>query len=314
MANSPRLELLRRRTFGEIVGDTFAFIRLNLAVILKTHFLISLPIILVTAAIFLLLFRDYFTLLRTIEHGPFIDTTHEQDVWITRLVMGTFSLLAITPISINTFAVVACYQRSSTGVVTFEEVWQVVRRKYLLVFLAKIIIAFIVILSGIFLLVPTFMFYTFFLCVELLIIQHNFSPFKAIGHSTNIMSKYFWMPLLVNLLFLLVFSLLTGFGFQNIFGGNGIMELPIYLLDSVTNYTTTVRDENGVMTIVFLSLRTFNLIAGYILYTIPTVASAILYYSIREKLSQANIMDRIRNIGLEKKKKVNEFQLADEEY
>ena len=74
-----RIELLRKRGFGELVGDTFAFIRLNLAVILKVHFLFSLPVIIVTAGVFLLLFRDHFSLLHTIDSGPFEDSIAFRD-------------------------------------------------------------------------------------------------------------------------------------------------------------------------------------------------------------------------------------------
>ena len=71
MENSKQLNLLKARNFGEKISDAFSLIRINLGVMLKAQFLISLPIIIVTAALFVLVFRDYFSLLSSIESGPF---------------------------------------------------------------------------------------------------------------------------------------------------------------------------------------------------------------------------------------------------
>ncbi len=140
------------------------------------------------------------------------------------------------------------------------------------------------------------------MCVELLIIQHNFGIFKAIGRSAGIMSRFFWMPFLFNLVFLGVYLLFVG-----------LMQLPVMVLEEVTNLTTGRIDPDSFWSIAAMSLRTFNTILGYITYTIPSVGMGVMYFSLREKASQASIMDRIRSIGMEKTKK-NEFSLGDEQY
>jgi hypothetical protein len=298
-----RIELLRKRTLGEVVGDTFTFIRLNLAVIFKVHFLLSLPIIIVTAGIFLVLFRDYFSLLRTIESGPFVDSIAFRDDVTTRTVSMLFSFMALLPISTNTFLIVDRYYHSKTGKVTFEEVLAVAKKKYLPVFVAKLVMAPIIFFTGLILVLPGIAFYTLFLCVELLIIQHHYGIFKAIGRSSGIMSRYFWNPFLYSILFLSIYTLFTS-----------MIELPVGLLEQATNLTTGSVDIDSPLTIVALSLRAFNTIAGFMLYTIPTVALALIYYSIREASSQATIMERIRAIGTEKQKQKKEYKLGDEQY
>ncbi len=189
-----RIELLRKRSFGEVVGDTFAFIRLNLAVILKVHFLFSLPVILVTAGIFLLLFRDHFSLLHTIDSGPFEDSIAFRDDFTNSAVSIFFSMMAMIPVSTTTFLIVDRYYHSPTGKVTFEDVVAIAKRKYLLVLAAKLVIAPIIFFTSLILVLPGLAFFTLFMCVELLIIQHNYGIFKAIGKSSNIMTKFFWSP------------------------------------------------------------------------------------------------------------------------
>ena len=292
MSTTESIVLLRRRSFGEVVGDTFAFIRLNLAVILKVHFLLSLPIIIVTAAIFVLLFRDHFSLIRTLSSGVFVDSIAFRDDMSNFAVSRLFSMFAMMPVSVNTFLIIDRYSKSATGKVTFEEVTALAWRKYLPVMIAKLLIAPIIFFTGMFLILPGIAFFTLFMCVELLIIQHNFGIFKAIGRSAGIMSRFFWMPFLFNLVFLGVYLLFVG-----------LMQLPVMVLEEVTNLTTGRIDPDSFWSIAAMSLRTFNTILGYITYTIPTVGMGVMYFSLREKASQASIMDRIRSIGMEKTKK-----------
>ncbi len=302
MINTEKLELLHRRNFGEVVGDAFTFIRLNLGLILKVHFLLSLPMIIVTAAIFVLLFRDHFSLVGTLSSGVFNDSIAFKDDFTNFAVAQLFSMLAVMPVSINTFLIVDRYTRSETGIVTFEEVAKLARQKYLPVMAAKLIIAPIIFFTSFMLVLPGIAFFTLFLCVELLIIQHNFGIFKAIGRSTTIMSRFFWMPFLFNLVFVLVYFIFIG-----------LMQLPVMALEKATDLTTGRIDPSSIWSIAAMTLRTFNTVLSYIIYTIPTAAMAIMYFSLRERASQSSLMDRIWSIGLEKKKK-NEFSLGDEQY
>jgi hypothetical protein len=178
----------------------------------------------------------------------------------------------------------------------------VAKRKYLPVMAAKLIVAPIIFFTGLLLFLPGIAFFTLFLCVELLIIQHNFGVFKAIGRSASVMSRFFWLPFLYNLVFLVMYLLFVG-----------LMTIPVAILESVTELTTSRIDPGNVWSLVAISLRTFNTVLSYLVYTIPTVAMGMLYFSLRERASQASIMERIRSIGMEKQKR-NEFSLGDEQY
>jgi hypothetical protein len=302
MSATERIELLRRRTFGEVVGDAFAFIRLNLAVIMKVHFLLSLPIIIVTAAVFVLVFRDHFSLIRTMSAGVFVDSVAFRDEMSTFAVARLFSLFAVMPVSTNTLLIMDRYSKSATGVVTFEEVWGVAKRKYLPLMLAKLVMAPINFFTGLVFLFPGIAFFTLFLCVEMLIIQHNFGVFKAIGRSSAIMTRFFWMPFLAALVFLGVYALFIA-----------LMQLPVKLLEEATDITTGRVDPDSIWSMAVMGLRAFNTVLSYVVYTIPTAAFGVLYFSLREQASQTTMMERIRSIGMEKQKK-NAFSLGDEQY
>lgn len=302
MATQERIELLQRRSFGEIVGDTFTFIRLNLGVLLKVHFLLSLPMVIVTAAVFVLLFRDHFSLIGTVSSGVFEDAVAFRDDVENFMVARLFSMFAVMPVSINTFLVVDRYYRSPDGVVKFEDVSKLALRKYLKVMLAKLIIAPIIFFTGLLLFFPGLAFFTLFLCVEMLIIQHDFGVFKAIGKSSSIMTQHFWNPFLLNFCFITVYLIFIG-----------LMQVPVLVLEQMQDLTVEQVDPDSAWSIAAISFRTFNTILSYVLYTIPTVSMAMMYYSIRERSSQGRIMERIRSIGSPKVKS-NAFGLGDEQY
>lgn len=302
MANTEKINLLKRRSFSETVGDAFTFIRTNLAILIKVNFLISLPLILIIAGAFLLLFRDHFSLLSTIQSGPFVDSIAMRDSFTTYMVSMLFSMLATIPVSISTYAVFDVYSRKEDGIVKFEEVAAVLKRKFLPLLGFKIVMAIAMVISGFFAIIPAFVIYSFLLCSELLIIQHDYGVFKAINKSFSIVNKVFWDVVWLNFLFLLVFVL---FGV--------LMGLPVSLLESMSGFATGTIDLDSPLTIVAMALRTFNTILSYVIYVIPTAVMGIQYYTIRERLSKESIVERINSIGLEKTKK-NEFQLGDEQY
>jgi hypothetical protein len=136
-------------------------------------------------------------------------------------------------------------------------------------------------------------------------IAHHPAQLRRLQSNREIFQHHdqvFLVTLLNNLLFLSIYLIFTA-----------LMAVPVGILENALELTTTTIDLDSPWTIVVLALKTFNTILGFILYTIPTVAMALMYYSIRETSSKATIMERIRAIGTEKKK-TPEYQLGDEQY
>lgn len=302
MANTEKIELLKRRSFGEVVSDAFTFIRLNLGVIIKTQLLISLPAILVIAACFLLLFRDYFSLLIAIQSGPFSDLVSLAESFDRGLVSMLFTMLASMPVSITTFAIMDAYSRQQDGKLKFEDVLAVLKSKGLSLLALKFIIAIALGVLSIFLVFPALLFYTFFSFSELLVLQHSYPVNKALSHSYNVTYKVFWQLFGTQMLFFLVYYL---FGL--------LMGLPVSLLENFAGFATGTIDLDSPLTLVAMALRTFNTILSYVIYAIPTVVIGIQYFSVREQLSKGRLMERIKGIGLPKTKE-KAYYVGDEHY
>lgn len=320
MENLKQLNLLKARNFGEKISDAFALIRINLGVMLKAQFLISLPIIIVTATVFVLVFRDYFSLLSSIESGPFEDVLVRRDNFVRFLVFSMFAYLAASPVTIVTLVISDRYARSPNEKVTFDQVWQTTRQKFLKLMALRLILGPLTIMAyfvpfmpmgpsltglnitlSILLLFPGIIFMVLFLAADLLILQHNYPIGRAISRSASIMSRNFWPA----------FSA-TGAALLLFLAANLLMIIPGKLLGMVEDLTTGYKDPQSFWTIFMTALRGFNTIAGFVLFAIPVSTIAVQYFTIRETVARAGIMDRIRHIGIQEVKQ--NVYAEDEQY
>lgn len=295
------LKLLKNRTGGERLADTLNFLRINLGILIRTHFLLSLPVIIVTAALFVVLFPDYFSLLGTIGTGPFQDTIAERTERTQTFIELLFSTFAVMPIGINTLIVFDQYARNNGAPVKFEGVWASFKRHFLKLYIAKVLMAIVIGFASLLLIIPGLVFYNLFLLTEMLILQNGFSIGKAIGRSTSVMSTAFWTPFWTNL------------GFFLIMGAAALaMAGMVPLFEWIASLLVMDIREGSFLSILGISIGIFNTILGYMLYMLPSAGAGIQYFTLREEIGRTNITQRIRAIGTDE---VPVHQLrADEEY
>jgi len=285
------------------MGDTFKFIRLNAGVLLQVHLFVSLPIIILFAGILFLLFNDYFSLISTIESGIFIDeiTYRTQNTsWFLKNII--FPALAVLPVSANTLLVMHLHDKNTGDKVTFQQVSKLLPRQLTRLMLAKLVMLPIILIPEIPTLFPNedgakiflalflgsvgLVFYSLFSCVEMLMLQHGYSVFKAMGRSAKIMQRFFWATLALNLVILIVYLFMTF-----------AMEFPALILDTIEEVAVVDLNLEGFGSIVSKALRAFSGVAGFLLFTIPAAAVGINYFSLKEQTNRSNIMERIGKIG-----------------
>ncbi len=306
------------RTFSEKLGDSFKFIRLNAGVLLQTHLFISLPIIILTAGLFFLLFREYFSLISTIDSGIFIDEVRyrrEGYSWVLQNIL--FPAMAVLPVSANTLLVMHLHEKNPDRKLTFQDVWKAAPRQLTRLMLAKLVMLPIILFAEFPVLFPDedvfkiilaiffsgigVIFYTLFSCVEMLMLQHDYNVFKAMGRSSKIMNRFFWSTLGLNFVILVVYLFMTF-----------AMEFPALIIDTLEGISVLDMDMDGFWPIFSKALRAFSGIAGFLLFTIPATVIGLNYFSIKEQTNRSNIMERIQNIGVAPK--VEDIYTEDEQY
>lgn len=303
MGHTENLNLNKSRTFGEKLGDTFTFARVNAGALLQVHLFISLPIIILFAGIFYLLFTDYFSLLGAVDSGVFIDdVSRRRETWAWFIQNILFPAFAVLPVSANTFIVMDLYEKGDGEKVSFQATTKAVAKQLPKLMAAKLImlplimivmlvtvaadevvfsITFAILLAPI-----SIVFYTIFTCVELLILQHQYSIGGALSYSSKIIGRYFWMTFGSNFVILIIYLFLTF-----------AMEFPSMALDTLEGITIFEMDMDSFWSVFTSALRGFSGVVGYLLFSFVSINAGIQYFSLKEKNNRKNIMDRIRMIG-----------------
>jgi hypothetical protein len=294
------LKLLRNRTGSERIADAFNFVRINLGILLKTQVLLSFPVILVTAALFQVLFTDYFSLLDSVGTGPFEDEVArdaERTQWFVGMV---FWQMAIIPILINTAIVFDVYARAGGKAIAFDHVWATFKKHFLRLYIARFLITAMVVGAGFLLFVPALVLFNFFLVTEMLMLQNNFGIGKAMGRSFNVMSRAYWTAFWVNL------------GIFAIIGACFLaMQGLLPVLKWLGSLVITDVGEGEFWEILGMCVAVVNTIFGYLLYMLTAAAGGIQYFTLREEIGRANIMERVRAIGVAE---VQSQLASDEDY
>lgn len=318
MVSTERLELSKSRTFGEKLGDSFTFLRLNAGILLKTHLLLTIPLVLLVAGIFLLVFQDYFSLLDTIETGPFQDSVADRansDVWFVQNLL--FPSLVMSLVSLNSLLVFHLYERNPGQTLTFQNVLSAARKHYPKLLLAKLALFIAIfgpqllvlaadyivvrVLFSLLLGLISLVFYNLATCTELLILQHNYSPAKAINKSYAVMQRNFFDGLWVNGVTLLIFFLLSI-----------AMQIPTWILENWQEIGLGEMNAGSSFELFAAILTAFSTLIGYLLFTLPASAAGILFFSIKERTNRAGIMERIQSLGVSEPQE--NIYLEDEQY
>lgn len=318
MISKELLNLNKSRGFAEKIGDALAFLRLNTSVLLQAHLFISLPIIIVLAGAFFLLFNGYFSLLEVVDSGIFLDDVAEQfekNAWFIQNIL--FPAFAFSVISAVTFLVLHIYEQAARPTITFQDVTAQLKQLprllgVKLVILPLIFLPYLLLLTVddevgrymllIFVVGPISVVpYTLLTCAELLVLQHGYNPFKAMGRSFSVMGKYFWPAFAVHTVTLGLYLITTA-----------LLETPAWVADSLEGVAVLDWDMDNVWGMAGKAFHAFSALAGYLLFILPPLVAGVEYFSIKERVQRKNIMDKINLIGEDEQPK--DIYAEDEQY
>ena len=218
--------------------------------------------------------------------GPFEDDV-ARDAERTQWLVGMlFTLAAIIPITVNTAIVFDAYARANGKPVTFDAVWESFKKNFLRLYMARLIISVIVAATSFILIIPGLVMYNLFLVTEMLMLQNNFGIGKALNRSSTVMGKAFWTAFWVNL-------------------GIGAIILAAYLamqgllpvLKWLASLVITDVGAGEFWEYLGMFVAALNTVLGYLLYMLSAAAGGIQYFTLREEIGRANIMERVRAIG-----------------
>jgi hypothetical protein len=284
-----KIELGKPRDFGEIIGDTFAFIRQNFKPLLKYFFIFCGFFLLASAAINVMLQVRVFDTIGNA--GANYNTAANPFANIIGLIPEYLLLFVITIlmyVSINVMVLcyAALYKQKQNTPPTVEEMWGYFKYYYLRILWASFICTLVVMGGSILCFIPGIYLYPIMALVPSIIIVENASFGYAFNQSFRLIKDNWWTTFgVLVVIFLILYvanlvvaipSVILGAGsvFLHLFKGTSALSIPAAILTTV--------------------VQSFS----YVFQMIMVVAVNLCYFSLTETKEGTSLLGRIDQFGV----------------
>lgn len=282
------IELKKQRELGDILSDTFAFIRNEFNPFLKTIISIAGPYL----VLFLIALVFY---IYTIGDQFNFDLNNAFPYQNTLSFILAYVLYLVAAILTYTFSTSAAlfYIKSyndNNGSVNFEEVKQNVNQTFWrflgLSFLKGLTLSFAVLICCL----PVFYFLVPMAIVLPVLVFREINASDAYGYSFTLIKDEFWVTLLTVIVFFIIIFII---GF--------VVSVPtaIYTWIKMGVFSGELNPANmdSLVDPVYLALNVLSSFFQYALNLIVVVGSAFIYFNLNEKKNFTGTLERIKSIG-----------------
>jgi len=283
-----KFDLPKIRDFGELITDTFIFIRKNLVPLLKCFFIFC-GFFLVAGAV-----------LSAIQQGKMINTINGIDTFRneSRLYQTTpftlfgveyflsilFSILNYIAIHVTVYSYICLYKIKGNEPPTHEEVWGYFKFFYLKILGSGFLLCMLIIVGTLLCIIPGIYLGTVLTLVFPIMIFENTTFGYAFNRSFRLIKDNWWQTfgalfvvwIIVYFASMAIIAPLTILNFSNFFlhpkGG-------LHISSTITMITAVLEHLSQVF------------------YIIPLVTVSLCYFSLTERLDGFGLMDRINQLG-----------------
>ncbi|WP_324721153.1 hypothetical protein [Salinimicrobium sp. HB62] len=285
---SQPIEFRKQRELGDIITDTFKFLRQNFKPLFKDIFKITGPVFVIL--IFAIGYYSYLGMDFT--SNPFFNDTSEQniDMFFIAVFILFSSLVAFYVLLYNTVLHYIKSYIGNAGVVDHTEVFRGVKNDFGKMLGLMLLVGIITVFGLLLCVLPgTYVWVPLSLAPAMMIFART-SVADSISYVFNLVKDNWWMTFFT----LFVITLLVyiiGMIFQ--------FPLMIYFfIKAITvSHEGSVANPADLIDWVYVFFNTVSSVFQYLLSVIGVVASAFIYYHLDEKKNATGTYERISNLG-----------------
>ncbi|MEW7278384.1 hypothetical protein ABW636_07295 [Aquimarina sp. 2201CG1-2-11] len=286
--NNNYIEFKKKRELGEILSDTFAFLRQNgkslLSVLLKTS---GIPFVL------LLLATAYYTYSTgnmfdpvSIQSG---NTFNSGGIIISALAM-LITLLIFYGLLFGTVLHYIKVYIDNKGIINNETIIQGVKKDFGNIIGLGILSGMIIIFGILFCIIPGIYLYVPMSLVFSILVFRNMSISDTINESFALIKNEWWITFATFFVIGIIIWLISS-----------VFAIPAYIYMFTKTFTAatenTMSDPSAMFDWVFIALNTIAKAAQYILYIISAISTAFVYYNLNEKKHATGAFEQIDSLG-----------------
>jgi hypothetical protein len=274
------IELRRIRDFGQVINDTFIFLKENLKPLLKVLFIICGFFILIG------IISSIFTYMNITSVFSFDPNTYDGDgksyMYFTSVFITAFALMISQAfIFLTTLCYISVYLQKDKATPTLAEVWGYFRFYFFRVLLSSILIFILLMIATVCCLVPAIWLSPILYLIFPVIVMENTSFSYAFNKSFRIIKDNWWFVFGVIFVMMIIVIVI-----------NSCVSIPLGLITVGSKFLTLTTFRLPAI-IIFSILRNILLLA----YVLPAIGLSLCYFALTEQKDGTGLMDRIEKLG-----------------
>jgi len=281
----PKVEFSRIRDFGETINDSINFVKQNFKALFTPLLYISLIFILAAMATGILVQVKTIGLVGAEMAGPvnaFDGTAFLAGFGINYVLYLLFYFISFTVVQLVTLCFIDLYRKNGNVPPTKEEVWIACKAHFWRFILASLLLSIIVAIATMLCILPGIYLFPIASLVYAIVVMDE-APFdQAFTRAFTLIKDNWWKTFGV----LFIVWLIAYFSIGLVALPGTLMTMSGFLLGESSSLTLT----GAILNVVIQSF-------GMLVYSLPTIALALCYFSLSEEKEGTGLMERIENLG-----------------
>ncbi|MEQ7798519.1 hypothetical protein ABDJ41_01800 [Pedobacter sp. ASV1-7] len=281
---SQHIEFKKLRAFGEIISDTFLFIKQNFKPLLRV-FLYLCGFFILTGIVASAMHEMSMQNTPEVQNGPFSSRNFSNILNWNYFLVILVSIGSYAAITVSTLSFIALYIQKGKVAPSPEEVWAYFKYYYFRTFFSSLGVGLFVCIAFLFCIVPGLYVWPAMCLFYPIMILENASFDYSFGRAFKLLKDQWWNTAAA----ILVIYFIT-------YACMMIPAIPGMLFTMVGTFIPAVKEWNSVLIIVGAIFQNLT----YVFMIIPIIGIALCYFNLVELQESAGLMDRIHQFGEEK--------------
>jgi hypothetical protein len=278
------IDFQKYRDFGDLLGDTFAFIRQEYKFLGRVLLTYAGPFVLVSAIANAWAQKSILSFAGLMVNNDPMEILSEFGLKLSVSIIA--ALVSSTIMICVIYSYIKLYMERGKDNFSQEAVWFQVVQKFLPVLGALIAMYFLIILGMVFCIIPGIYLYVIFALVLSAMILSDKPINAAFERSMYLVRDNWWFTLGVGL----VMSIIVGIA-------SYIFMLPGSIMSMFMSINTISGETSEASSVIFMVLATIGSFAATILAGMPHITLALLYFGLVEKKESPGLINKIDQIN-----------------
>lgn len=281
----PKIELAKMRDFGEVISDTFLFIRQNLKELLKSFFILCGFFLIALASVsFLQQYKMMHTFNEAHAGGPQTFGSTMSDFWVSYVATMVISFMTMCAISVTILSFMALYKQKGNVAPTTDEVWGYFKYYYLRVLGGTFVIGLLIGAGFALCLLPGIYLFPILGLVFPIMVMENATFGYAFNRSFQLIKENWWVTAgAVLVIWIIVYVMMI------------VITIPASAVNMASIWLRPQKIPQFSMGTILLSVVLQAL--TQVLLIIPTIGISLCYFNLSENKEGTSLLDRINNFG-----------------